>query len=127
MRYDRAGREASEEFRAVSESTKRNRRSALKDMGISAIAKMPSKLLAAKGAPRTIKAWRAQEAAKRGPRAADFRVQILSRALNWAIGEGLASANPAAKMKPASCARPVLALRGRCRVATRRILAGAFL
>ncbi|MEQ1817640.1 MAG: hypothetical protein ABL871_03440 [Terricaulis sp.] len=92
--------EVSEEFRAVSESTKRNRRSALKDMGQCAIAKMPSKLLAAKGAPRTIKAWRAQEAANRGPRAADFRVQILSRALNWAIGEGLASANPAAKMKP---------------------------
>lgn len=92
--------EVSEEFRAVSDSTKRNRRSALKDMRESPIGKMPSKLLAAKGAPRTIKTWRAQEAAKRGPRAADFRVQVLSRALNWAIGEGLVSANPAAKMKP---------------------------
>jgi hypothetical protein len=92
--------EASEEFRAVSDSTKRYRRGALKDMREGPIGQMPSKLLAAKGAPRTIKTWRAQEAAKRGPRAADFRIQILSRSLNWAIGEGLVSANPAAKMKP---------------------------
>jgi hypothetical protein len=92
--------EASDEFKAVSESTKAERRRVLKDMRESVIAKLPTKLLAARGAPRTVKAWRAKEAGKRGPRAADYRIQVLSRALNWAMGEGMAPANPAAKLKP---------------------------
>lgn len=92
--------EASAEFRAVSESTKTERRRVLKDMRESAIGKLPTKLLSASGAPRTIKVWRAQEAAKRGERAADYRVQVLSAALNWARAEGFVSVNPAAKLKP---------------------------
>lgn len=92
--------EASDEFKAVADSTKAERRRVLKDMRLSAIGKLPTKLLAAKGAPRTVKTWRAKEATARGPRAADYRVQVLSRALNWAMGEGTAPANPAAKLKP---------------------------
>lgn len=92
--------EASDEFRAVSDSTKAERRRLLKDIRESVIGKLPTKLLAAHGAPKTIKAWRAQEANKRGNRAADYRVQVLSAALNWGRGEGLVLANPTAMLKP---------------------------
>src|SRR5262249_39176165 len=68
--------ESSDEFNAVSSSTKAERRRVLKDMRENVLAKLPTKLLAAKGASRTVKAWRAKEAEKRGPRAADFRVQV---------------------------------------------------
>lgn len=92
--------EASDEFRAVSDSTKAERRRLLKDIRESVIGKLPTKLLAAQGAPRTIKTWRAQEAMKRGNRAADYRVQVLSAGLNWARAEAIVMANPAAKLKP---------------------------
>ncbi|MGE3143745.1 MAG: hypothetical protein AB7L65_10530, partial [Hyphomonadaceae bacterium] len=92
--------EASDEFQAVAESTKAERRRLLKDMRASAIGKLPANMLGLKGAPATVKKWRAAERLKRGPRAADYRIQVLSKALNWAKGEGLAGANPAAGMKP---------------------------
>lgn len=92
--------ETSDEFKAVSDSTKSERRRVLKDICDSTIGKLPTRLLSAPSAPRTIKSWRAQEAAKRGARAADYRVQVLSAALNWAKAEGLVSVNPTSKLKP---------------------------
>lgn len=91
--------EASDDFRAVSDSTKSERRRVLKDMRDSEIGKLPTKLLSALTAPRTMKAWRAKVASERGPRAADYRMQVLSAALNWARVEGLVSANPTLGLK----------------------------
>jgi site-specific recombinase XerD len=94
------GFEASSAFRETAESTKAERVRMLKDMRESAIAKIPTKYLAAKGARRAIKEYQEETGEKRGPRAADMRVSLLSRVFNWAKDLGLASANPAAAIKP---------------------------
>lgn len=85
--------EASAHFRRRSDSTKRRERGPLEKIRTSPLGGMPVRLLAARSAKQEIRAW-LTKIAKKHPRAADTRKDILSKALNWAVAEGLCSANP---------------------------------
>jgi integrase len=85
--------EASDHFRRRSDSTKIRERGSVEMIRQSAIGAMPVRLLAALSAKREIRSWLA-EVARKTPRAADTRKDILSKALNWAIAEGLCTVNP---------------------------------
>ncbi|HRK62988.1 MAG TPA: tyrosine-type recombinase/integrase [Terricaulis sp.] len=87
--------EASEKFRRKSASTKQRERGPLEDIRASKLGKLPLKALAAKGARAVIEKWRETEGQARGPRAADVRVGLISKALSWGIEYGHATANPA--------------------------------
>ncbi len=90
--------EASAAFRGRAESTKRNERNALKAIRKAAIVKTPAKFLNARAVTavrRDLRTWLTEIAESKGPRAADTRKDILSKAMNWGIGEGLCEANPA--------------------------------
>lgn len=91
--------EASSAFRDRAESTKRNERSALKHIRADAdFLTTPSKFLDAKnikGVRRRVRGWLETVSASNGPRAADTRRDIISKAINWGIGEEYCSANPA--------------------------------
>ena len=95
---------ASSAFKDRAESTKRNERTSADHIVDSRLGAMPTRALAARGAPeapigaaarRRISTWLDEIAEANGPRAADHRRDILSKALNWAVGEGLAPCNPA--------------------------------
>ncbi|HYD86727.1 MAG TPA: hypothetical protein VEA80_04575 [Vitreimonas sp.] len=90
--------EGSPAFIHRAHSTKRNERNALKQIGSAGIAKTPAKFLtpkSVKAVRRDIRTWLQKVADEQGPRAADVRKEILSKALNWGIDEGYCEANPA--------------------------------
>jgi integrase len=100
--------EASDAFRRRAESTKRNERGPLKGIRAAVLTmpngqrtelvKIPARFLSPKSVKavrRDLRAWLEGVAEKNGPRAADVRRDILSKAINWAKGEGLCEANPA--------------------------------
>lgn len=98
--------EAAAEFKRCSDSTKRERARVLKDMqsddfGAAKSGQARLKLGALPAAalddPRMLsrfEAWRDEQAVKRGPRAADYRIGLARLALSWAKPRGLAPANP---------------------------------
>lgn len=96
--------EASDAFRLRSESTKKIERRISADIKKSRMGKLPTRALKAAGAKSAIEKWRSEVAAKNGPRAADQRVEILSKAFNWAIGERILTINPAHGIKDLSYA-----------------------
>jgi integrase len=86
---------ASDKFKHRSTSTKKSETKPADDVRDSRIGKLTVDALAAKGAQRVIKQWLSEVATKNGPAAADKRRDIISKALNWGIGEGYCTANPA--------------------------------
>jgi len=86
---------ASSAFTDRSESTKKSEKKPADHIRDSRIGAMPVRALTAKGAQRAIKKWLGEVAATNGPAAADKRQDVLSKALNWGIGEGYCAANPA--------------------------------
>ncbi len=86
--------ESSEHFRRRSPSTKKRERGPVERIRVSSLGAMPVRLLAANSAKKEIRGWLA-DIAKKHPAAADTQKDILSKALNWAINEGLCTANPA--------------------------------
>lgn len=97
--------ETSGEFKRLSESKIREvvrimksmRGDTLKlDRGQCTLELFPTAALAAKRTRGIFKAWRDDVATTRGPQAADSRVEVLRRALNVAIADGEAEANPLA-------------------------------
>ncbi|MGQ0534151.1 MAG: tyrosine-type recombinase/integrase [Caulobacteraceae bacterium] len=87
--------EASESFRRKSASTKQRERGPLEDIRSSKLGMLPVKALAASGTRSVIAKWREAEGKKRGPRAADIRVGLISKALAWGIDQGYVTVNPA--------------------------------
>jgi integrase len=104
--------EQSAEFKKCSDSTKAERSRLIKQMRFDAfpgppgsppeakmmLGKLPTAGLAAPRMVGHLTRWRDTICAGRGPRAADARVQVLQRALNVMCAQGLAPANPAAKL-----------------------------
>lgn len=90
---------ASDAFKRRSVSTKKNEKKVVDDVCDSRIGEMPANALTAKGAQRAIRKWLEEVVAKNGPAAADKRQDVLSKALNWGIGEGYCAANPAQGIK----------------------------
>lgn len=88
--------ERSSDFtRGLSASTRAVWASAMKTMRANKLGAMQVRLLKSDGATRALTRWRDNEAKMRGDRAADLRMQILKRALNWAKLQNLVAANPA--------------------------------
>lgn len=87
--------EASKKFTRKSDSTKSRERGPLEEIRKSRVGSLPKKALASKGTRREIESWRDEVGEAQGLRAADVRVGLISKALSWAIQEGLASDNPA--------------------------------
>ncbi len=85
----------SDAFKNRSDSTKKGEKKPADDIRDSRIGAMPANALTAKGAQRAIKKWLGEVAIANGPAAADKRQDVLSKALNWGIGEGYCAANPA--------------------------------
>lgn len=85
----------SEAFTGKSESTKRSERPQIEAVIAGRIGSLPAKSLTAVGAQRVIKKWLGEVAETSGPAAADKRRDVISKALNWGIGEGYCAANPA--------------------------------
>lgn len=86
---------ASDAFTRRSESTKKSERPQADAVIDSRIGALPVKALTAAGARRVIKSWLSEVAASSGPGAADKRRDVISKALNWGIGEAYCAANPA--------------------------------
>lgn len=87
--------EASKKFTRKSDSTKSRERGPLEEIRTSRMGALPKKALASKGARPAIEKWRDEIGEAQGLRAADVRVGLISKALSWAVQEGLAPANPA--------------------------------
>lgn len=87
--------EGSKKFIRKSDSTKSRERGPLEEIRKSRVGSLPKKALASKGARPAIEKWRDEVGETQGLRAADVRVGLISKALSWAVQEGLAPANPA--------------------------------
>lgn len=93
--------EGSDAFKNRAESTKKNERNVLKQIRADApekLRKTPARLLnpkAVKVVRRELRTWLGEVAVKNGPRAADSRRDVISKAMNWGIGEDYCSANAA--------------------------------
>jgi integrase len=87
--------EQSAKFKGYAETTRAVWKSVMKSMRGSKLGELTISALKSDGATRALTRWRDKEAKARGDRAADMRMQILKRSLNWARGQGLVGANPA--------------------------------
>lgn len=87
--------EASKKFTRKSDSTKSRERGPLEEIRKSRMGALPKKALASKGARPAIEKWRDEIGETQGLRAADIRIGLISKALSWAVQEGLVPANPA--------------------------------
>lgn len=87
--------EASDAFKRRSDSTKRVERRAAEAIRVSRIGSLPARALPVQRTKRIIRDWLGDVAGANGPRAADTRKDVLSKALNWGKGEGLCAGNPA--------------------------------
>lgn len=87
--------EQSSDFAALSDNTKRTWKNAIKLILKSDLANGDTIALQSNNATRMLIRWRDKIAAKNGPRAADFRMQVLKRAFNWARTLGYIPHNPA--------------------------------
>lgn len=88
--------ERSAEFEGKSLSTKQNRSILVASIKASPLGKASASILKQAGATGVITKWRDKEAAKRGLRAADSRIEILNAGLNWHVRQGNITRNPAA-------------------------------
>lgn len=88
--------ERSAEFEGKSQSTKQNRSLIIATIKTTPLGKAAASILKQAGATGVITKWRDNEAAKRGMRAADQRIEILNAALNWHVRQGNIARNPAA-------------------------------
>ena len=87
--------ERSAEFEGKSTSTKIERARVLSSIRASALGKASASILKQPGAQGVITKWRDKEAAQRGERAADYRIEVLNAALNWHARQGNIAKNPA--------------------------------
>ena len=94
--------ERSTEFKRLSESTKTEWSRIMADLRKSDLGKMKTIGLKAQRAPAVLEAWHARIAEERGPRAADYRLQVVRRALNWNVKHGNIPKNPALGIAEAS-------------------------
>lgn len=99
--------EQSGEFKRLSASKRREVERIMKSMradtlklerGECKLRAFPTAALGAKRSRSIFKAWRDDVCETRGPQAADARVEALRRALNVAMSDGVADANPLAKL-----------------------------
>lgn len=88
--------ERSAEFEGKSESTKKGRSDHIASIKATPLGKASASILKQAGAAGVITKWRDGEAAKRGLRAADQRIEVLNAALNWHVRQGNIAKNPAA-------------------------------
>lgn len=88
--------ERSADFEGKSASTKAERSRVIASMKQSPLGKAPASILRQQGAPGVITKQRDKWAETNGPRAADYRLEVLSRALNWHVLQGNIAKNPAA-------------------------------
>lgn len=87
--------EASDAFTRRSASTKRTERGAAESIRSSRLGTLPARVLAVQRTKKVVRDWLREIAAENGPRAADTRKDVLSKALNWAKQDGLCAGNPA--------------------------------
>lgn len=89
--------ESSDDFEATkSASTKAAWSLAIASIKASALGKAKASILKQPAAPGVIAKWRDKEARERGPRAASYRLEVLTAALNWNLRQGNIAKNPAA-------------------------------
>lgn len=94
--------ERSTEFKRISESTKAEWSRIMLDLRKDKIGAMPTIALKAKRATAVIERWHGDIATERGPRAADYRLQVIRRALAWNVKNGNIEKNPALGIAEAS-------------------------
>lgn len=87
--------ERSAEFEGKATSTKQERARVIASIAASQLGKASASFLKQPGATGAITKWRDKEAAARGPRAADYRIEVLNAALNWHVRQGNITKNPA--------------------------------
>lgn len=87
--------EASDAFKRRSDSTKRVERRATEAIRVSRIGSLPACALSVQRTKKIVRDWLGEVATANGPRAADTRKDVLSKALNWGKREGLCAGNPA--------------------------------
>lgn len=88
--------ERSADFGRTQESTRKNRGVLIKSISGTPLGKASASILRQPAATGVITKWRDSEAATRGPRAADARIEVLNAALNWHVRQGNITRNPAA-------------------------------
>ena len=94
--------ERSTEFKRISESTKTEWSRIMADLRKDKIATMRTVALKAKRATAFFERWHGDIAAGRGPRAADYRLQVIRRVFAWNVKHGNIEKNPALGIAEAS-------------------------
>lgn len=90
--------ERSDAFKRRAASTNTEWSRILAELQRHKLGQMPTAALAARRAPAAFQDAQAAWVREKGPRAADYRIQVLRTALAWAVLRGDAPANPAARV-----------------------------